>query len=54
MTSGIVLGELKTNSLPDAATDVAIMPSIIGRADLCLLLMAGGASRQSLLDFQKI
>jgi hypothetical protein len=52
VTSEIVLGELKADSLPEAVPYAAIMPSASAALPLCLLLMGGGGSRQSLLDCQ--
>jgi len=55
VTSEIVLGELKADSLPEAVPYAVIMPPGSAAAvPLCLLLMGGGGSRQSLLDCQKL
>ena len=54
MPSTVQLSELPSRHLADAVPYAAIAPEQSGPLPLCLLLMGGGGSRQSLVDCQPL
>jgi S-formylglutathione hydrolase len=54
MPSNIELGELSSIHFPEPVPYSAIIPSGSGPFSLCIVLMGGGGSRQSLVDCQPL
>ena len=54
MPSNIELAELSSSHFPEPVPYAAITPSGTGPFPLCILLMGGGGSRQSLVDCQPL
>ncbi|HEV1288353.1 MAG TPA: alpha/beta hydrolase-fold protein [Bryobacteraceae bacterium] len=54
MPSNIEFSELSSEHLPEAVQYATIAPRDAGPLPLCILLMGGGGSRQSLLDCQPL
>ena len=54
MPSNIVLSELASVHVPPSVPYAAIVPPADGPLPLCILLMGGGGSRQSLVDCQPL